>query len=112
MDADVLRVLMEIAAFFAIAAAGIWGFPYAGLGMAAVGVALAVPAMQALDYAEIFHMFRCDEACDGQRGWASTDDAWQWTALWTTALVGTIAVWASVALGIGAAATGVSPKAR
>ena len=103
---------MEIAAFFAIAAAGIWGFPYAGVGMAAVGLALSVPAKDALDYAEIFHMFRCDESCDGTRGWASTEDAWQWTALWTTALVGTIAVWVSVAAGIGAAATGVSPRIR
>jgi hypothetical protein len=103
---------MEVAAFFAIAAAGMWGFPYAGVGMAAVALALSVPAMEAHDYAHIFHLFRCDEACDGQRGWASTEDAWQWTALWTTALVGTVAVWASVALGVGAAATGLYPRTR
>ncbi len=52
MDSDVVRVLMEIAAFFAIASAGIWGFPFAGLGMAALGIALSVPANHALDYAE------------------------------------------------------------
>ena len=44
MDAEVLRVVMEIAAFFALAGAGISGFRFAGFGMAALGVALAVAA--------------------------------------------------------------------
>jgi hypothetical protein len=63
MDGEVLRVVMEIIAFFALAAAGISGFRSAGFGMAALGVALLVPAMDALDYADHLHLFRCDEAC-------------------------------------------------
>jgi hypothetical protein len=112
MDAEVVRVIMEITAFFALAAAGIWGFPFAGFGMAALAAALLVPAMDARDYAEILHLFRCDESCDVSRGWSSTEDAWQWDGLWIAAVVGIVTLWISVALGVAAGAIGVLPRAR
>ena len=112
MDAEVVRVVMEIAAFFALAAAGISGFRFAGFGMGALAVALLVPAMDARDYAEILHLLRCDESCDGSRGWYSTEDAWQWDGLWIAAVVGIVTLWISVALGVAAGVIGVLPRAR
>jgi hypothetical protein len=112
MNADVVRVVMEIAAFFAIAAAGIWGFPLAGFGMAALAAALLVPALDARDFAENLHLFRCSDACRDGGGWPFTRDAWQWNALWIAAVVGIITLWASVALGIAAGALGVLPRMR
>jgi hypothetical protein len=112
MDAEVLRVLMEIAAFFVVAAAAIWGFPFAGFGMAAIGVALSVAAKDALDYAELLHLFRCSDVCDNNGDWQSTFDAWQWDALWVTALMGTITLWVSVAVAVAAAGMGAFPRTR
>ena len=112
MDGEVLRVAMEIAAFFVLAAAGICGFPFAEFGMAALGVALAVPAMDALDYADNLHLFRCDGACSNRGGWQFTEDAWQWRALWITALAGTITLWLAVALAVAAGGTGAFPRVR
>jgi hypothetical protein len=112
MDSEVLRVVLEIAAFFAIAAAGIWGFPFAGFGMAALAAALLVPAMDARDYAEILHLFRCDEACANRGGWQFTGDAWQWDGLWITAVAGMVTLWITVALGVAAGATGAFPRAK
>jgi hypothetical protein len=112
MDAEVLRVLMEIAAFFVVAAAAIWGFRFAGFGMAAIGVALSVPAKDALDYAEILHLFRCSNVCDNGANWQSRFDAWQWDALWVTALTGAITLWVSVAVAAAAAGMGAFPRTR
>jgi hypothetical protein len=112
MDDEVLRVVMEIAAFFVLAAAGIGGFRFAGFGMAALGVALAVPAMDALDYADNLHLFRCDGACTNRGGWQFTEDAWQWDALWITALAGTITLWLSVVVAVAAGGTGAFRRVR
>jgi hypothetical protein len=79
--------------------------------MAAIGVALSVPAKDALDYAELLHLFRCSDVCDNNdANWQSTFDAWQWDALWVTALTGTITLWVSVAVAV--AATGMGAFAR
>jgi hypothetical protein len=77
-----------------------------------IGIALAVPAMDALDYADNLHLFRCDEACTNHGGWQFTDDAWQWNALWVTALAGTITLWLSVALAVAAGGTGAFRRVR
>jgi hypothetical protein len=112
MDGEVLRVVMEIIAFFALAAAGISGFRSAGFGMAALGVALLVPAMDALDYADHLHLFRCDEACGNSGGWQFTRDAWQWSALWVTASAGKVTLWVTVALSLAAVGTAAFRRIR
>ena len=103
---------MEIAALAALAAAGIWGFPFAGFGIAAIGIALSVPAGDAFHFAELLESFRCSDACDNARGWESTTDAWQWTALWIAASAGRITLWLSVALAFAAGAMGFLLRAR
>jgi hypothetical protein len=67
--------------------------------------------LDASDYAALLEMFRCDESYDGTRGWAFTDDSWQWIALRTAARFGTIALWVSVGLALVAGVVGVVRRA-
>jgi len=112
VDTEVLRVVMEIVGFFALAVAGIWGFPFAAFGMAALGIALGIPADDAHTYAEFLEALRCDESCGSGGGWQFTKDAWQWTALGATASAGITTLWLSVALAVIAGAMGAVPRVR
>ncbi len=55
---------------------------------------------------------RCSDACDSDAGWRFSFEAWQWDALWVTALTGTITLWLSVAAAVAAAGMGALPRAR
>jgi hypothetical protein len=113
MDPEVLRVVIAIAAFLALGVAGMFGVPFAGLAMAAIGVLLGLDALRALDYAGLAHEFRCDESCNPARGgWQFTQDARQWNDLWIAAVAGTVAVWLSVALAAIAGAAPLLPAVR
>src|SRR3954447_21238786 len=91
----VIAGIAVVVAFLLLSQRALTGDPPAR-GVAGILAGLLAPfALFAAFASLVLAAMRCDESCTGE-GWIHTADAWQWPALFITALIGSMLVVAAL----------------